>query len=185
MALADRDWSRSSVRAIVPAAAADGRLHNFAGSLWGDGPGDPVNVEGGIMVPVGGPPREALNDQWTWLAGLVAEQHNGCLVAEEGMMRASDPGFQTPSLPAFVCEDAVYYFAASPAPMDQAVVGDIMSTQAYPPLVGVVTSLPPGVTLADRAEVPAEVVEVLAERAVAVLIGAWDGEGLLVATGLG
>ncbi len=93
-------------------------------------------------------------------------------------MRRTDPALDT--LPRgeqlFFCGDDVYWYAG-PAKADDA----LQPGATWDPNIAMVAPLPRALeSIANRQSVDPEALEDMAAAAVAVIVGAWDAEGLLI-----
>ena len=109
--------------------------------------------------------RETLDGQPdTWL-----------LCVEDGLARPSDPYQARSEEPVFYCADSVYLFWTAASP--DRPTSDVFGGATWNPSVAVITTMANGVASKD---VVAELtIAEFAARASAVVIGAWDGEGLI------
>jgi hypothetical protein len=109
-----------------------------------------------------------------WLTSIAAS--NAVLICvEDGLDRPSDPVVRDLNHSAFFYEDSVLSYG----PPDSNELARLLGGATWNPTVAIVTEIS-GKQLPDRDYVDQRVLIHLAANATAVVIGAWDDEGLVV-----
>lgn len=109
-----------------------------------------------------------------WLASLATA--NGVFVCvEEGLHRPSDPVLRSLEQPAFFYGDSVFSFG----PPESDELPRLLGVATWSPSVSIVTDVP-AKPLPDRDYIEQRELMQLAANAMAVVIGAWDDEGLVI-----
>lgn len=168
--LGRRDIEAGTISACVPAESSlDQRLSFQAGGLFSrrphtesDAPGEAEACVTELFTPAAAsPPLVCVEDAF--------------------MRRTDEVATQLTDVDVFFCGDAAYWYTTDNAPAESVLQRLPLSGSIADPNIGIVTTLPAELTsLANGNSIPSAALEKMATAAVAVLIGAWDHEGLLV-----
>lgn len=123
--------------------------------------------------------RSTERDVAAWVAAILRRHTDWALVSESYLLRASDLGAAFPLPGATYSDSSFVYHVATPADSTEVILDVIRTIYAVPLGVGVILSgrLPPAAP-EGVAEIPQ--VSSLAPSAQIVLVGAYDGESVLV-----
>lgn len=97
------------------------------------------------------------------------------LCAESALARPTDPFVERLERPVFFCGESVIDYRELPS---EEIVDELFAGATWNPEVAMLTALPPHLPQ-DRGTISRAELAHLAENAVAVVIGAWDDEGLI------
>jgi hypothetical protein len=97
------------------------------------------------------------------------------ICAESAMARPTDPFVGLLERPVFFCGESVIDYREIPS---EGIVDELIAGATWNPEVAILTPLPPRLPQ-DRGAISRGELADLAENAVAVVIGAWDDEGLI------
>lgn len=177
--LAGRDIEAGTTWAFVPAASSPRWRVDFEHGGLFPHRGPPVQSEDGVLVPVFDP---SLDPQITaGVAGLFSRPSASprLLCVEQAYARRTDPWLaERPDEDVFFYGDDVYAYATADAPIEQAT--RLLGGATWQPNVGIVTVLPDGLQeMRKREPISPEALGDMAAAAIAIVVGAWDGEGLL------
>lgn len=165
--LADLNLEAGTTSAFVPAgSSSEARVHFEVGGLFGRGR---LDASSHSKAGVRG-----------WLNGLLELPSRAprVICIEDALMRRTDPVLDaSPEAQLFFCGDDVYWYATA-ADLDDAL---LRPGAAWAPNVGVVTEMPTGrERIVQRESLSPHALHDMAACAVAVFVGAWDGEGFLL-----
>lgn len=116
-----------------------------------------------------------------WRAEVREWLHAKCaagpllLCVERAMARPTDPFVERLKGPVFFCGESVIDYREIPS---DEIVDELVAGATWNPDVAILTQLPPRLPQ-DRGTLSRDELAHLAENAVAVVIGAWDDEGLI------
>jgi hypothetical protein len=120
--------------------------------------------------------RQASNDGW--LREVCKRAHGSWLLCvEDAFGRPSDPFVAKRNDPMFFCGDSVYWYET--ADEADARTRTELGGALWEPTVGIVTVIPPSGRGLNRQTLKDPVLGELAASAAAIVIGAWDTEGLI------
>ena len=176
--LARRELEAGSTWAFLPSGRSAQAEADFkAGGLVPTGPSR--RVPQGVLVYVRTESVDQAVIEWV-AATLESGDPDTAVLCVENTFWRRDQLSQPPSehaLPTFLCGDYVYDYACSRrclAPVVRAARGACSM-----PNVGIITKRPDSLeTLAPRPEVSSAALEEMAEAARAIIVGAWDAEGV-------
>lgn len=125
--------------------------------------------------------RVPWRDQFSdWLSEACDKQPDPWLVCvEHAMARPSDPWLEArPQEQAFFCGDSVFLYETAESPN---VLGkNLLGGAIWDPAVGIITTMASIGKLANRQRLDEFALAKLAAQASAIVIGAWDDDGLIV-----
>lgn len=156
------------------------------GLVWAFVPAEPRperrapldDFESGGLYPTRDP---AWADQFgLWLDEVRGDGQGSSIICVEGALhRPSDQFLDSqPEIPVFFCGESVYFYETGNVPAEQ--VRRWLGGATWKPDVGIVTERPTSLDEhPSRQWINRAVLAELATRTKAVVIGAWDGEGLV------
>lgn len=156
-----------STMALVPVRSSPGAAEQFDTSL--------------ILTPEDG--RERTDYVVNLCASFLAQSTSRLLIFEDASTSPTDPWLYTEtwqSKPWFVCLDGVYYFAKSGASKTD--IKQVITFGWGYPTIGVLADVSERVAelLHPQAVMPSEVLEEVAHHAEYLIIGAYDGTGMVI-----
>lgn len=175
--LRQRDIESGATWALVPSASPPDQRADFAHGGLFPAPGPPIPAPQGVLAPKFDPSSDP--QITSALSRLLSRSHatQRLLCVELAYARRTDPHVAAcPSGQMFVCGDDVYAYATAANPM--APIARRLGGATWQPNVGIVTHLPHGLDL-PLGVVDPEALEAMAGAATAIIVGAWDAEGLL------
>lgn len=169
-----RAFEAGTTSAFVPSESSLQQRVNFhhGGLFPGAGRGEPYR-------------RSAVEAFEIWLRDLMGSPGSPprLLCVEDSLGRRSDAMLDQPSeRTLFFCGDAAYWYATRPEGVAKIPIGGATWT----PDIAIVTTLPKGMSdIRNEQSLEPEALRDMADDAVAVIVGAWDAEGLLIWTPAG
>jgi len=137
-----------------------------------------TDFEDGYIYPDPGrqSARQESNDGWL-LEARNRVPGSWLLCVEDAFGKPSDPFVAKRSDPMFFCGDSVYWYET--ADEVDARTRIELGGAVWEPTVGIVTVMPTSVRRLNRQTLEDAALAELAASATAIVIGAWDGEGLI------
>ncbi len=178
--LARRGPEAGTTWAFVPSDSSLHKRRAFEdGGLFPD-PGEEVEFAGGVLRRVHDPAEEP--QIVAWLSDLMVEdsRSNRVLCVDDAHLRRSDFRLLDSQRRVFFCGDDVYEYALAGDPLENP-IRQARGAASWEPNVAMVSTLPTGVEEGFNSgqSIADEALEAMATAAVAVIVGAWDGEGLV------
>jgi hypothetical protein len=179
--LARRDLEAGTVWSFVPPESSPETLADLReGALYANTP---------ILVDEGGHRWQRKHDPWKdpevieWIEGLLAGPGSSARIvcSEDVYATRTDRWVTEYPGTVFFCGDDVYAYATPDGPVGGALdpIADAAGDATGNPSVGMVTTLPPDLEIGNRQSLSEQTLEKAAAAAIAVIVGAWDEEGLL------
>lgn len=164
--LSVRDLESGTTSAFVPASSSPEAFGDFE--------------RGGLFSRASDSASADTSAFQTWLGDRLRNlpPSTRLVCVEDALSRSTDLASQAPGGdPRFFCGDAVYRYARTP----EDAIRIVKPGATWTPDIALVTTLPDGLReLRSGQRVNDEVVSAMADAAIAVVVGAWDAEGLLI-----
>jgi hypothetical protein len=139
-----------------------------------------VTEEVALKFKVGGIGR--IRTEWilpAYISNHLTNSGNPYVVFEYPWARPSDPYLQNEVHHFFTCGIEIYYFLNSHEVTEEKIEQAIKWSRAYP-TIGMLTSLPEGVSIQNRQDVSRQLLSILADRTVELIVGAYDNGNELI-----
>lgn len=112
---------------------------------------------------------------------FLATNDNHICIIEDIIVQREDRWISSSNLPILFLSSDVYYFLSSKHHNDLEMIGKVISTLDAHRVTGILTSLPKGRNpLDEREEITLEDINDFADKTQMIMIGAYDGEGVLI-----
>ena len=116
------------------------------------------------------------------IRSFLGARKGGICILEDAMGRPGDRGLQLNKSYFVTFQNEVYHLLIGRELSDSEIVQSMSEAEhAYPPLFGILTSLPDaGHTFFTTHKLTPDILRVMAERTEKIIVGAYDGEGYLI-----
>lgn len=176
--LTRRDLEVGKVWSFVPLGTSPETLADLQeGALFADTP---------VVVDELGHRWQRKHEPWRypqvieWVEGLLERPgpSTPLVCSEDAHDTRNDRSVKAYPGTLFFCGDDVYRYATADGSVEDAIATAVGDASWYPS-VGIVTTLPPDLERVNRQSLDEDRLEEMAAAAIAVIVGAWDQEGLV------